>query len=372
MQLRTILIGVLALVFAVSAAAAVYVFSGPATPTSDTVGIVVLKENVVYGKAITPDVVELRQIPKDAQPAGAILKPADAVDRVVIIPMVKGDPLLETKLAPKGTLPGIQIEEGYRAFTIQVSNTSAGVGGFIRPGSYVDVMLISNDAQATDAAKTLLQAVKVLAVDQLLEAPKDSVIKELRSVTLQVEQEDAERLAWGQARGTLSLSLRRVDDKNKVQRGEETVDVVVAKTNLAAGKQITADMLEVRQRPRQLVPADALFETQDAVGRVTRNSVLKGDLVVQSKLASVTHATEVTQGQAAGGGGGEQQVAVAPAVPPVIHMIRGLTRGRVTLYPRPGSKIPAAGVSVPATGAEPPPAAPANPANPPSEAPPGT
>lgn len=335
MQMRTILISAFALVFALCAALGAFLLVGTPAPNPDSVGVVVLRDNVLRGTTITAEVIEVHQMSKDAVPPGSIAQAADAVGRIVFIPMVKGDPLLETKLAPKGTQSGIdsQIEKGFRAYTIQVGNASAGVGGFILPGSFVDVMMMSNEAGPSSTAKTLLQMVKVLAVDQLIDAPKENVIKEMRSVTLQVEPQDAEQLAWAQARGTLSLSLRNVDDKQRLTQRDDLVEVVVAKENLSRGKTLTADSLELLKRPKPLVPADAYFDPADAVGRVTTDAVFKGELLLQSKLAAVA-AVAVNQPGTVGGQPVGPDGQPAPPPLPVIQIIRGQNRAIVTLYPR--------------------------------------
>jgi pilus assembly protein CpaB len=338
MQMRTILISAFALVFALCAALGAYMIAGTPTQSPDSVPILVLKDNVLSGASLTPEVLETRQVPKDSVPAGAIQQPVDAVGRIVIIPMVKGDPLLDSKLAQKGTIVRLPIEKGYRAFTIQVANASAGVGGFILPGSFVDVMWMSNDATSNTAAKTLQQKVKVLAVDQFIDVPKESAIKEMRSATLQVEPEAAEQLAWAQARGTLSLSLRNVEDKETVVSKDDMVEVVVARENLSRGKTLTVDHLELDKRPKQLVPADAFFDPADAANRVMDVALFKGELLVQSKLMPVQQVAQLDQGAQGGPAGGPQ----APPPNPIIHLIRGQNRGYVVLSPRNGPLVPPA------------------------------
>src|SRR5690606_21208396 len=79
---------------------------------------------------------------------------------------------------------------------------------FALPGDRVDVLLTREvgDDQVTEV---LLQNIKLIAVDQ---NANDNVQQPSlgRTATLEVSQEDAQRLALGSAVGTLSLVLRSV------------------------------------------------------------------------------------------------------------------------------------------------------------------
>src|SRR5688572_13278477 len=84
-------------------------------------------------------------IPEDPSAPGisrySFAKPADAIGRVVLTQVVKGQPVLETLLAPKGSGGGAQamIPEGMRAVTLEV-NEYNGVAGLLVPGCQVDVV----------------------------------------------------------------------------------------------------------------------------------------------------------------------------------------------------------------------------------------
>ena len=65
----------------------------------------------------------------------------DVEERWVKTTMLEGDVLVEKKLGPKGTPPGLvaNIPQGMRALAIDVTEQS-GVSGFILPGHHVDVV----------------------------------------------------------------------------------------------------------------------------------------------------------------------------------------------------------------------------------------
>ncbi len=242
MQLRTILLGLLALVFSVSAALGVYLFTRqPAvTPQVDTVSIIVAAETVQRGITLSAEMLTRRDWPTEFVPPDAMRELDEAVGRTVWIPLVANDVVVESKLASKGAGRGMAslIPPGMRAVTIQTPNVATGVAGFVLPGNKVDVLWMVHQAAQNDqtgggSTATLLQNIEILAVDQTIELPAENKVdpQDLRSVTLLVSPIDAAKLDLAQNRGTLRLSLRNPED---------TQTDVIAMTTLAALRQATA------------------------------------------------------------------------------------------------------------------------------------
>ena len=88
-------------------------------------------------------------------------------------------------------------------------SVASGVAGLILPGNRLDVLLTS-PGESGPLTTTLMQNVKILAVDSRIEALAESRVgpNQLTSVTLLVTPEQATKLALGQSTGTLHLSLR--------------------------------------------------------------------------------------------------------------------------------------------------------------------
>jgi len=110
------------------------------------------------------------------------------------------------------------------------SRVPTNVAGFVLPGSLVDVLLNlegggREDGTGGGSTATLLQAVKVLAVDERLEAREESRAnrKGVSAVTLEVTPDQANMLDLGQNSGTLSLSLRNPRDEQGVITEPATV-----------------------------------------------------------------------------------------------------------------------------------------------------
>ncbi len=110
------------------------------------------------------------------------------------------------------------LSPGMRAVTINV-DAASGSSGLIWPGDRVDLILtqMNNDPNMAVgrriSAHTVLSNVRVVAVDsQLVSAPNRNAAASLdaqnRTVTLEVDEEQAQRVAVGMRLGRLSVSVR--------------------------------------------------------------------------------------------------------------------------------------------------------------------
>lgn len=234
MTMRTVLIVLLALVlggtvvFGVNSALKQRKEAVPV----DTVPVVVVSEDVARFTTLTEDMLSIRQYPKDLVPPGSVRSVSDAVERVTLASLAKGDALSRYKISTKGAGRGMGavIPKGMRAFTISTPTVASSVAGFILPGSKVDVLLTiknfrSEDRTGGTSTTTLLQNLEVLAVDQRVEAPMSNKVdqKELRSVTLLVTPDQAAKLDLGQNAGTLHLSLRNSEDTTEAKTKPATL-----------------------------------------------------------------------------------------------------------------------------------------------------
>jgi pilus assembly protein CpaB len=235
-SLRTVLILALALIAGVSAAAGVNALRQPvaASEAPDSVSIVVATADIPRFTTVSIDMVTTHPYPKDLVPSGALTSVEDALDRVVYVPLMKDEPVLNTKLAAKGLGRGMAagIPTGMQAYTIPTPIVSASVAGFILPGNKVDVLLTvtsnggKEDPTGGGSTTPLLQSVEILAVDQRVDAPAENKVNpnELRSVTLLVTPRQAAMLALGQTKGVLHLSLRNPNDSHPNRNAVVTMD----------------------------------------------------------------------------------------------------------------------------------------------------
>ncbi|HLF23426.1 MAG TPA: Flp pilus assembly protein CpaB, partial [Burkholderiales bacterium] len=93
------------------------------------------------------------------------------------------------------------------------------VGGFILPNDRVDVLLTRRDTEAQKAggsdgfvSETVLNDVRVLAIDQQVEEKGGQKVVVGKTATLELTPRQTETLAVSRQRGTLSLALRSLAD----------------------------------------------------------------------------------------------------------------------------------------------------------------
>jgi pilus assembly protein CpaB len=148
---------------------------------------------------------------------------ADYVGSVVREPILAGEPLIMRKIVRAGDsgYMAAYLEPGMRAMAIRVTVETA-AGGFILPGDRVDVVLTRETtlgnigASEGDRSKftsaTVMQNIKVLAIDQSTRAGDDEQTVIGATATLEVGPRDAEALALAKSEGELSLILRSYAD----------------------------------------------------------------------------------------------------------------------------------------------------------------
>lgn len=145
---------------------------------------------------------------------------SDFIGAVVRESFVAGEPIVSRKIVRSGDsgFLAAYLEPGMRAMAIRVSVETA-AGGFILPGDRVDVILtreLRNNnmegAAQSHVSSTVMQNVKVLAIDQSTHAGDDAQAVVGATATLEVAPGDAEVLSLARAEGDLSLVLRSYAD----------------------------------------------------------------------------------------------------------------------------------------------------------------
>ena len=192
--------------------------SGKSAGADDTREVLVAARDFKEEEILKPDMVTVIRMARSAVPANAFAAYADVQDRWVKNVMLEGDVLVEKKLGPKGTPPGLvaNIPQGMRAFAIDVTEQS-GVSGFILPGHHVDVVRHDANDKNEQRAETILQDVLVLAAGQVFTRQDERAVQS-RTVTLALKPHEVDVLVVARARGNLSLTLRGVNDHDVVVR----------------------------------------------------------------------------------------------------------------------------------------------------------
>jgi pilus assembly protein CpaB len=177
--------------------------------------VVIAAQDLQVGARLGAENMTVTDWPKASVPQGAFDNVAAAQGRVVVTRLRAGQPVLASELAAPGSGAGLvaAIKPGKRAIAARVDEV-VGVAGFVLPNTFVDVIAV-NDARGQNeqrSARTLLQRVEVLAVAQET-FTKDGKPQLVKTVTLEVSPQEAEKLALQLNQGQIHLALRNPTDE---------------------------------------------------------------------------------------------------------------------------------------------------------------
>lgn len=181
------------------------------------VSVLAAAQDIPFGHPIEAHMLTTISWPAESVPAGTftdvlnVLPEPGNPPRRAKRALAQGELLLRSKLSDFGEKVTIvqTLAENTRAMAIKVDAETA-VGGFVTPGDFVDVVLTQGRNEDLRAV-TILQNVRVIGVDQTADEEMDKPML-YRTVTVEVTPEQSQRLALAQRAGTLSLSLRSLEN----------------------------------------------------------------------------------------------------------------------------------------------------------------
>jgi pilus assembly protein CpaB len=244
--------------------------------------VVVSKEDLQIGTRLQPNMVEVVDWPSTSLIKNPMTSVQQASDRVVNVPVFKGEPILMSKLAAVGETGGLSavLHEGRRAVTVKV-NEIVGVAGFALPGTFVDVMVNTVDTQNSAVSKIVIERIKVLAVAQDV-SNLETKPKIVNAVTLEVTPAQAEKIDLARSVGSLSLVLRSQVDMQSV-------------STLGARKN---DLLQGSESPSALLMGPLSSAVSNIKTQVAKLSTQPARATSQARqnTAPMTDTTEVIRG----------------------------------------------------------------------------
>jgi pilus assembly protein CpaB len=143
------------------------------------VPVVVAALDLEATRPLTALDVEVRSLPPDALPPGAITSVEDVIGRVPVAPLWQGQPFVARALADEAPVfhTGLSLRPGERAIAIPVVAAGA-VGGAITPGARVDVLAVPVSGRAPAGRTVELMAVDALVLDVRAESGEPYVPRE--------------------------------------------------------------------------------------------------------------------------------------------------------------------------------------------------
>jgi len=174
--------------------------------------IVLAMRDIEVGTVLKEEDVKLSDWP-GAVPLGSAAKTQDVVGRGVTMPVFAKEPVIESRLAPKGAGGGLaaMIPPGMRAVPVRV-NEVVGVAGFVVPGMRIDVLISGQKPNADQGlgtlTRTLLQNLEVLSAGTDFKKDPEGKPVQVQVINLLVTPEQAELLSLASAQTAIQLVLR--------------------------------------------------------------------------------------------------------------------------------------------------------------------
>jgi len=191
----------------------------------ETDQVLVANRDIDPGAVVTAADLTWEAWPKDSINNAFIRRSSDpnAMDKVpgavARTSFFSGEPIRNTKLVRSGAggyLSAV-LPQGMRAVATKTS-PQTGAGGFILPNDRVDVVLTRqeqsgrNASRETYVSETVLENVRVLAIDQTVEEKDGRMVEVGNVATLELRPEQVEVLALAEQLGDISLALRSIMD----------------------------------------------------------------------------------------------------------------------------------------------------------------
>ncbi|HEY4252517.1 MAG TPA: Flp pilus assembly protein CpaB, partial [Roseomonas sp.] len=190
--------------------------------------VVVARADIPRGAVVEPQMLATLRV--ERVPDGGIATDAAAVvGRVALERIAAGQmvPAGQLSQSPAAAGLAVLVPAGMRAMTLRVAEDT-GIGGLVRPGDIVDLLIATRDdqsgdqppgqqrAQAPDLARVVAESVKVLAIGEQLErdpqqgnAARQAMV---RPVTFAVSPEQSLLIGLTRGDGGYLLSLRNPED----------------------------------------------------------------------------------------------------------------------------------------------------------------
>jgi pilus assembly protein CpaB len=197
-----------------------------------TAQVVVAQLDIAPGETLESRLLQVSTWPQDIIPPKTVSNPQKLHGRVAMMPISKGEPILESKLAPEGTAAGLSglLDPNMLAVTVKTDEVS-GVAGFVNPGDRIDVLVELPQGGGHDGkehfSKIILQNLKVLSKGQVWDQTVEKKPKVVPTVTLEVSPEQAEMLNLATFEGKIRLALRNQTNRTYFStRGVDTLQLL--------------------------------------------------------------------------------------------------------------------------------------------------
>jgi pilus assembly protein CpaB len=228
--------------------------------TPQTLAVVALKPLAAY-KAIDRESVAL--VPVSVVPKQYFTNLDEVVGKTPLVDVDAGAPVTGRYFTEGNVLSKV-IPPGFQAVSVEISDVIA-VGGFVRPGDIVDVLLYVRGGNGADQSQSrvLLKDIRVLAYqERIIDRPEGLKDDErngnqpqrTHTAVLAIADADTTRMMLGVSLGDIRLALH----------GQKPADQQTAENGLPLSKEAAA-ALERNKVPDKLLTASELTQIRQSV-----------------------------------------------------------------------------------------------------------
>jgi pilus assembly protein CpaB len=237
--------------------------TGVVLPTGGDVSVVVAKSDIPARATITGDLLAIARLnSKDVPPQsfGAIADVTGKTSRFALIDIKAGQPVLANAIVTSADATTLEpsflpIPQGFVAMTIPTSEQQ-GVAGYIQPGDYIGI-IATVDRGGSTTSRTIFNNVHVIQVGTATvnvttgrNGPTaNRVAGGTSSLTIVLNECDAEYLTWFLAKTNLRYTLENFTDYNKgsannpQQAAACPIDSAAGVTNIDVAKRFGASLV---------------------------------------------------------------------------------------------------------------------------------
>ena len=256
--------------------------------STESTSVVVAKMNIPPRTRIQENMLQLKEIPVELVPEGAIKSFSDVKDVQVKVSIFAGDILTIQKVFTKTDAESFagSIPPECRAVSISVNDVT-GVAGFAKPGDFVD-LLLSEKSPYSATTTVLLQNVLLLSINQDMTGSgtvgdsSSSAISNPTIATFALNPEDTLRLVSATKIGEIYISLRPTEPRN---RYVPEIQVELQSVNAPEPEPVyePAPQSDIPVIPENAaIPAMPLPQLPEGASPTPKIEIIQGDEVVQS------------------------------------------------------------------------------------------
>lgn len=198
-------------------------------PTS----VLVAAQDIPESTRIDDNMVTIVRQPADSIQPHALSEPGEAIGKIAVVPLYQGEQVMDSKLERPQQVSTLSAKtpSGKRAVTMAVDQIT-GVGGFIHPGDFVDVLgmfqIPTPEGKQAPITITLLQRVQVLASGRSSAVQRGQEAGSADSLTLALTPQETELVLFARAQGQIQFSLRpKTDSAVLADLQPMTVDALI-------------------------------------------------------------------------------------------------------------------------------------------------